>query len=184
MSTTEPSPLGEAVERLGEAGQAYLDGPVAFLREAADRASQPTYDADAAAGDIAGYGIRLAQSWVGWMNAMVDAVAVAGIPPGQGHRFVVTVPGAGVARSVQLASTTWTWMLGPEPPGAVVALRPPMLLDPGDTIVRVVAKPLVVEPSWKVRLVLTPMDGSADTVLEVDLGSFGAEELASDEDWP
>ena len=179
---TPPSPLGEAVERLANAAQAYLDGPVAFLRAAADRATQPGYDADSAAADATGYGLRLAQAWFGGLNAMVDAIAVAAMPPDDGQRFVVTVTGAKVLRNVSIKSKTWTWQLDKEPPDIVIAVHPPLGLQPNATHVGMVVKPSVLEPSWDVELELSPVGKAGGTIQTVSLDATS--ELRPGAPWP
>lgn len=182
MTGTPPSDLGAASRLLRSAAQAYLDGPGTFLGEAADRAVQPTYDADTAAQDAVGYWVRLAQAWFGASNAMVDALAVATTPPVDSHRFVVTVPAAPVVRTATISATQWTWLLPPEPVGAIVTLRPPLTLAAQATAIGLTAAPLVLEPSWDVTLRLAPTDGSPATheIVSLDLLT----ELAPGTPWP
>ena len=67
MAPAPPSPSGEAIELLSNAAQAWLDGPVAFLRAAADRASDPSSTADTAAADLIGFGAQAAR-WLAKRN--------------------------------------------------------------------------------------------------------------------
>ena len=181
MAPAPPSPSGEAIELLSNAAQAWLDGPVAFLRAAADRASDPSSTADTAAADLIGFGAQAAKAWFGGLNAIVGAIAVAGILPRDGHRFVVTVPSATFTRQVRIVTTSWTWLLDPQPPGQVVAVWPPAILQPGATRVSIIAKPLVLEPSWDIELELTA-PGTAPTRVTVSLDS--SSELKPEEPWP
>ena len=125
MAPAPPSPSGEAIELLSNAAQAWLDGPVAFLRAAADRASDPSSTADTAAADLIGFGAQAAKAWFGGLNAIVGAIAVAGILPRDGHRFVVTVPSATFTRQVRIVTTSWTWLLDPQPVTYTTLTLPP-----------------------------------------------------------
>ena len=181
MAPAPPSPSGEAIELLSDAAQAWLDGPVAFLRAAADRASDPSSTADAAAADLTGFGAQAAKAWFGGLNAIVGAIALAGTLPRDRHRFVVIVPSATFTRQVRIVTTSWTWLLDPQPPGQVVAVWPPAILQPGATRLCITAKPLVLEPSWDIELELTA-PGTAPTRVTVSLDA--SSELKSEEPWP
>lgn len=157
MSDARVSPLGEAIERMGEAAQAYLDGPVAHLKAAADRGSRPDYGADTAAADAAGYWLHLVRSWWQGFNAVVDATAVLAMPPGEGHEFEVEIPPLAEASTVRVVDRAWTWMLDPEPDGVTITVRPPVIRQAGTDRVRIRTTPRLVKRSWDVVLEIAPV---------------------------
>jgi hypothetical protein len=170
MAEGSPAPLAEAIERMGEAAQAYLDGPVAFLRAAVDRSVEPNYDADTAAADAAGYFLWLARAWWGGVNAVIDATAILAVPPGDCQRFEVPVPSVAVPSTIRILSRTWTWKPDPvEPANVQILLEPPTTLAPGTTSVCLRVTPLVLEPSWTVDLEIVPAGSTTGTTFTVRL---------------
>jgi len=171
MSNEVPSPLGEAIESMGEAAQAYLDGPLAHLRAAANRAARPDYGSNAATADVALYGLHLARAfWLGVSKAG-DAMAILAVPPGDGYRFEVGIPVVSAPSTVSIVATRWTWTHSPEPEGAEISLTTPPVLAPTTDRVRLHARPLILtgEPSWEVDLEITPLGPSAGQKVRVAL---------------
>jgi hypothetical protein len=167
MTDPRPVPLAAAIERLGEAAQAYLDGPVAHLRAAAERAGRPGYGASTATADAATYGLRVAHAWWGGFNALADATALLAIPPGAGHRFDIPIPAALVTGpfTVRVVDRQWTWMLGPEPAGVSLQVLPPVVLPGGTDVVSLFATPRANNPSWQVKLQVAPVGAGQGTML-------------------
>jgi hypothetical protein len=166
-----PSPLGEAIEALGEAAEAYLDGPVAHLRAAVDRAARPDYTPDTATADAATYGLHLARAFWRGISATGDAIAVLAVPPGDRYRFEVKIPVVTTPSTIRIVRTQWTWMMNPEPPGTQITLVASPVLVPSTDRVRLQAQPLALEgePSWEVDLEIVPVGSAAGQTILVRL---------------
>lgn len=173
MPRRPPSPLGEAIERMGEAARDFIDGPVASLRTAADHAASAQYNANTAAADAAGLYLQLARAWWGGVNATLDATAILALPPGDYERFEVPIPEVPALSTVRIVKTRWTWLLGPEPADVAIDLQPPTRLSAGTKSVRFRVTGSFQEPQWEVELEITPLDGSAPRrfLVQLDAGT-------------